>query len=476
MDNPMLHPWLEFSPEEMRSFGYRVIDMLVEHFDQVRDKPVTRRASRISLERSLREPIPEQGTEVNEVLEQLQQDVFCHIMHLDSPRFFAFVPSPSNFASVMAETLATGFNIFAGTWLEASGPAQVEIVTLDWLRQLCGMPDTTGGLFVSGGSVANLTALATARHMRLRDTVQNATVYFSDQTHSSIERALHILGFDSTQMRNIPCDDQFRIPLDILQHMVNADRASGLQPFCVVANAGTVNTGAIDPLPELARFCREEGMWLHIDGAYGAAAALSNQGKAWLQGLEHADSLTLDPHKWLFQPYEIGCVLVRDGQWLRETFHILPAYLQDIASAEHEVNFCDYGIQLTRKFNALKLWMSLKIFGLAAFRHAIERGIALAEAAEAMLRLSPRWEVVTPAQIGIVTFRYVVPGYNDAALDSLNHLLLERMMVDGFAMLSSTVLRGKTVLRLCTINPRAREADIQETLARLERFAEGIHL
>src|SRR5579885_346712 len=302
MDNPMLHPWLEFSPEEMRSFGYRVIDMLVEHFDQVRDKPVTRRASRISLERSLREPIPEQGTEVNEVLEQLQQDVFCHIMHLDSPRFFAFVPSPSNFASVMAETLATGFNIFAGTWLEASGPAQVEIVTLDWLRQLCGMPDTTGGLFVSGGSVANLTALATARHMRLRDTVQNATVYFSDQTHSSIERALHILGFDSTQMRNIPCDDQFRIPLDILQHMVNADRASGLQPFCVVANAGTVNTGAIDPLPELARFCREEGMWLHIDGAYGAAAALSNQGKAWLQGLEHADSLTLDPHKWLFSP------------------------------------------------------------------------------------------------------------------------------------------------------------------------------
>jgi aromatic-L-amino-acid decarboxylase len=245
-------------------------------------------------------------------------------------------------------------------------------------------------------------------------------------------------------------------------------------PFCVVANAGTTNTGAIDSLPVLAAYCRREGLWLHVDGAYGAAAALCERGRNLLQGLGEADSLALDPHKWLFQPYEIGGVLVREARWLRETFHILPEYLVDIEGSAGEVNFCDRGIQLTRGFRALKLWMSLKVFGAAAFRAALNRGFELAETAEAAVRGLPDWEVVTPAQLGIVTFRYAPPGMATEELDRLNHALVDGMIADGFAMVSSTVLRGQTVLRMCTINPRTTAGDVRETLARLDRIGRGM--
>jgi aromatic-L-amino-acid/L-tryptophan decarboxylase len=470
MDKTSANARLELTPEEMRALGYRVVDMLVEHFAQIREKQVTRKASREAMEERLREPAPQQGTDVGEVLAQLEQDVLSNIMHLDHPRFFAFVPSPSNFVSVMGDALAVGFNVFASTWLESSGPTEIELVTVDWLRQLCGLPDTAGGLFVSGGSMANLTALATARQIRLQGDMTDAVVYYSDQTHSSNERALRILGFQPNQMRRLPSDEQFRLSFPEVQRAVAADRAAGLRPFCLIANAGTTNTGAVDPLPEPAEFCRNEGLWLHVDGAYGAASVLCEQGRSLLPGLELADSLAIDPHKWLFQPYEIGCVLVRDSQWLRETFHILPEYLKDIERAEEEVNFCDYGVQLTRYSRALKLWMSLKVFGLEAFRQTIAHGIEQAELAEQVLRSSPCWQVVTPAQLGIVTFRYIVPDRSPEEIDALNLTLMEKLIASGFAMLSSTMLRGRVVLRLCTINPRTTEADIRETIQRLERY------
>jgi glutamate/tyrosine decarboxylase-like PLP-dependent enzyme len=299
-------------------------------------------------------------------------------------------------------------------------------------------------------------------------------VYCSDQTHSSIERGLRVLGFQDGQLRKVACDDDYRLQLPLLQSVVEADRALGHHPFCVVANAGTTNTGAIDPLPELAGYCQSEGLWLHVDGAYGAAAALCDRGQKLLAGLGRVDSLALDPHKWLFQPYEIGCVLVRDAQWLRQTFHILPEYLADIEGQEGEVNLCDYGIQLTRGFRALKLWMSLKAMGGSALGRAMVRGFELAEATEAMVRRLPDWEVVTPAQMGIVTFRYAADALTAEELNRLNGQLVQAMIADGFAMISSTVLRGKQVLRMCTINPRTTEADIQDTLTRLDRMRKEV--
>ena len=465
---------LNLSPEEMRTLGYRVVDLLVEHLSELREKPVTRRADRETLESRLRESLPEHGSSAEEVLDQLERDVFSNIMHLDHPRFFAFLPSPGNFVGVMADALASGFNVFAGTWLEASGPAQIELVTIDWLRQACGLPNSAGGLFVSGGTMANITALAVARHVKLGNMARNAVIYCSDQTHSCIDRGLRVLGFRDDQLHRIPSDSLFRLDLSALQRAVAADRGAGRVPFCVVANAGTTNTGAIDPLPALAEFCHQEDLWLHVDGAYGASAILCERGRVLLEGLGQADSLSLDPHKWLFQPYEAATVLVRNARWLRETFHILPEYLEDTQGLEGEVNYSDRGIQMTRGFRALKLWMSLKVFGEAAFGEALDRGFVSAEVAEAAVKTLPGWEVVTPAQMGIVTFRCVPEGMTIDEVNHLNRRLVGEMITDGYAMMSSTTLRGRTVLRMCTINPRTTEADVQETIRRLDDMARGL--
>lgn len=466
------HEKLSLSSEEMRALGYRVVDLIVEHFETLPGKPVTRRSDRASLEVRLREPCPEEGTDMLAVLDRLRRDVLDNIMHLDHPRFFAFIPGPSNFVGAMADALAAGFNVFAGTWLEASGPTEIELVTIDWLRQACGMPETAGGLFVSGGSMANITALAVARQVRLASGIEGAVVYGSDQTHSSIERGLRVLGFGAGQFRTVPSDGHYRLDVTALRRAIEADRAAGRIPFCVVANAGTTNTGAVDPLRDLAELCREEDLWFHADGAFGAAAVFCERGRALLDGLDQVDSLCVDPHKWLFQPYESGCVLVRNEPWLRETFHILPEYMEDTVGREGEVNMCDRGIQLTRGFRALKLWMSLQVFGRSGFEAAVNRGFELAEVAETAVRELPGWEVVTPAQMGVVTFRCVPEGMPAGQVDRLNGELASALIADGFAMVSTTVLRGQTVLRLCTINPRATEEDVRTTIGRLDRLAE----
>ena len=462
-DTPVDHT-LELSRDEMQKLGYQVVDLLVEHWTTLRSQSVSAGASRHVLEQRLREPLPEAPTAPDMVLQQLQQDVFGNILQLQHPRFFAFVPSPSNFVSVLADALVAGFNIFAGTWMAASGPEEIELITIDWLRDLCGLPQSTRGLFVSGGSMANLTGLAVARHVRLDNRLADAVAYCSDQTHTATDRAFRVLGFDASQLRKLPSDGALCLSVPALREAIAADRAAGKRPFCVIANAGTTSSGAVDPLGELADLCRDEQLWLHVDAAYGGAAVLCEQGRAVLAGIERADSLVLDPHKWLFQPIECGCLLVRDGDALRDTFRVRADYLQDVDRTFEEINFCDYGIQLTRSFRALKLWMSLKVFGLAAFRAAVAHGMELAAYAEAQLRQLPGWEVVTPAQLGILTFRYVQPGATAAQIDNLNDRLVGAMFADGFALLSSTRIHNRTALRLCPINPRTTEQDVQETL------------
>lgn len=462
---------LELTGEEMRSLGYRIVDQIVEHLENLASKPVMRVSPRFELEAELREPLPEQPTPVDSLLDQLRRAVWPNIGNIQHPRFFAFIPSPSNFISVMADALAAGFNPFAGNWFEGSGPAQIELVTVDWLREMCGLPETAGGLFVSGGSMANLTALAAARRAMLGERNDDAVIYFSDQTHNSVEKALRVLGFARGQIRALPSDENFRLPVESLRRAVAEDRADGKRPFCVVANAGATNTGAVDPLDQLADLCKRENLWLHADGAYGAAAGLSERGRKLLIGIERVDSLSLDPHKWLFQPFEIGCVLARDAKLLKKSFHTMAEYLEDTKRAEEEeINYYDYGVQLTRGFRALKLWLSIKTFGAAAFREAIHRGFELAEFAENVLRQSGRWRIVTPATMGIVTFRYVANGCSEIEVNEIHRRMVEMMAEDGFAFANSTTLRGQTVMRLCTINPRTTEDDVRATIRRLEQF------
>lgn len=461
-------PRIELSREEMRAMGYRVVDMLVEHFATLGEQRVGAKAVPEEIYAKLDEPPPEHGAPYESLLEQLQRDVFPSTMHVNHPRFFAFVPGPGNYVGAMAEALAAGYNVFAGTWLGGSAAEAVETVTIDWLRQLCGFEQNCRGLFVSGGTIANLTALTVARHVTLEDRIDGAVVYMSDQAHSSLEKALRVLGFLPPQIRRIPCDQRFRLPMDQLAAAIARDRESGLRPFCVIASAGTTNTGAVDPLRDLRALCDSEKMWLHVDGAYGAASALADEGRRQLDGLELADSLSLDPHKWLFQPFETGCVLVRRGEQLRATFRLLPDYLQDVHRNIEEVNYTDLGIQLTRSFRALKLWLSFKVFGVAAFRESIARGFRLAEVAERRLRESGCWEISSPAQMAVVCFRY------KSGDDALHARLVDAMLADGFALCTSTNLWGRTVLRMCTINPRTTDQDVVRTIDRLEELAAAI--
>ena len=458
---------LTLDPDIARRLGYRAVDALVDRLVQLPDLPVGEPAGREAMEARLREPLPERGSDPEVVLETVLRDVLSPGLRIDHPRFFAFVPGPGNPVGVLADALAAGFSTFAGAWLGSPGAAMVETVVLDWLREVCGLPATTQGLFVSGGSMANLTALAVALEERAGSERPRATVYLSDEAHSSVERALRVTGV--RHVRVLAADRDQRLVAADVAATAAADRAAGWLPTCVVATAGTTGTGAVDPLQELRAVCDEHGLWLHVDGAHGAAAMLSPHGRAQLRGLELADSLTLDPHKWLFQPLEAGCLLVRDGAALERTFSIAPPYLRDAAPADAEINFSDRGIQLTRQFRALKLWMSLKVYGAGAFRAAIEHGLALAEHAERRLARDPAWELVTPARLGIVTFRPSGAG------DELTARLPAAALADGFAYLSSCRVHGGTALRLCTINPRTTRADVDRTIDRLAALAQGAH-
>lgn len=457
----------------MREFGRQVVDLLVQRFVELRSTLVTRTAQPGTLDEILTASMPDEPQDLSQLLQQVVHQVYGQYGQTMHPRFFAFVPSPSNFISVMAESLVAGFNAFAGNWLEASGPTQMELATLAWLQRECGLPEEAGGIFTSGGSVANLTALAAARDAQLAGHLEGAVAFCSDQTHRAVDRAFHILGFRPGQLVRIPSDAHQRLPVAELAARIAADRASGLRPFCVIVNAGTTNTGAIDPLPEVAALCRQEQLWLHADGAYGAAAALTARGRELLAGLGEVDSLVIDPHKWLFQPYELGCVLVRDRRDLYRAFKMTGEYLQDVETIPDVINFYDFGPQMTRSAKALKLWLSLHAFGVQAFRAAIETGIRNAETAAEIIRETPGMELTTPPQLGVVTFRFAPPNTDDATAEAANRAIVHRGLTDGYATVTSTVLGGRSVLRLCTINPRITDDDLHGTIARLRGLGEA---
>lgn len=451
---------LTLPPGEFRRLAHQVADLVADHLEGIRDLPPVRSGSRAALDAVLREPPPEDPGDVEAALATAADVVLAHMQLGQHPRYFARVPSPSSPVGPLADALASGFNAIATSWAGAAGPTALELVVTDWLAQLLGMPDTTEGVLLSGGSMSSLTAFAAARLARSGGHDPDATVYCSAQTHASLPRALRALGFADDRVRVLACDDALRLPVEAVAGAIAADRADGRRPFLLIANAGTTNTGAVDPLAALADLACDEGLWLHVDGAYGAPGALVPQGAALLDGLGRADSLTVDPHKWLFAPYECGVLLVREPGLLASAFAMAPEYLADTRGPEPSLR--DRSLQLTRTSRALKLWLTIKAFGVGEIRGAIARGIALAEHAEATLRATPGWEIVTPAQLAVVTF---APQRGDPGA------LATALVEDGYAVVSSTVLGGRAVLRLCTINPRTTEAELDETIARLTALA-----
>jgi glutamate/tyrosine decarboxylase-like PLP-dependent enzyme len=465
---------LALSRKEMQDFGYKVVDAIVDHFETQDQKLPVATASRKEIDALFMEEIPEKPMAPDDVLNFVLENVMANSNVMTHPKAYAFVPGPSNYISVMSDTLATGFNIFSAGWVGSPAAVGIEINTLNWMLKLFNFPvKKGGGIFTSGGSMANLTALATARKVKCGEDFSKAIIYLSDQAHSSNIKAINILGFKKEQIRIIPTDIEFKFSINKLKNAIAKDKIEGLQPFCLIASSGTTNTGSVDPLEELSLICKAENIWLHVDGAYGAAAILSKNGKKLLKGIEKADSLTVDPHKWLFQPYEIGCLLVQNHKWLKSTFTEKPVYLRDIEGNQSEINFYDHGIELTRHFRALKFYMSIKTFGLQAFRKAIDYSIVLAEEVEEQLRASNKWEVVSPATLAIINFRYnpVSEKLSERKLDAMNQKISAKMMASGEALLVTTILQGHVVLRMCLINPRTTLKDVQETLILCEKFA-----
>jgi aromatic-L-amino-acid decarboxylase len=448
----------------MRRLGHLVADTVAHHLSTVREQPAYATLGTAEAERLLDRRAPAQGTDFETLLATLRDRVFPHAAREPHPGFMAYVPSCPTFPAVLGDWLATGFNFYAGVWPVAAGPNELELIVLDWFRQWLAMPEGTSGLLTTGGSAANLTAMIAARHHVTRgdaSLVAKLAVYASDQAHSSVTRAAWLAGIPRENVRSLPTDDEFQLRADALRTVLARDRAAGLAPLMVVANAGTTNTGSVDPLHDIATICERENVWMHVDAAYGGFAILTETGRRALAGIERADSVTLDPHKWLFVPFECGCLLVRDPHRLKAAFQIFPEYLADAQSGHEAVNFADYGEQLTRYSRALKVWMSVRYFGADAIRDAIDRGMMLARRLEQGVRESPLLEVVSPARFGIVCFRVRPEGTSeDTALDALNERVLARVVGDGRYFISSTRLRGAFALRACVLGFRTAEEDI----------------
>ena len=452
----------------MRRIGHQVTDLVAEHLATLRDQPAYSTLDRPSARALFDTNPPEQPSSFESILERFRANVMPHHAREPHPRFLGYIPSCPTFPAVAGDWLATGFNFFAGVWPVAAGPNEVELTVLEWFRRWMGMPEGSRGLLTSGGSAATVTAVVAARHAKLGDDYRALpllTAYCSDQAHSSFMKAAWIAGIPRENVRAVPSDEHYRLRMDKLREMVAADRTAGLLPFLVCATAGATNTGAVDPLHDLADYTRDEKLWLHTDSAYAGFSVLTASGKAMLDGLGRADTLTLDPHKWLYVPFECGCLMAREPSRLEAAFSVHPEYLHDVRARDSEVNFSDYGEQLTRYSRSMKVWVSVQYFGTAAIAAAQQRGMELAELAERLVREAPELEVLSPARFGIVCFRVHPRGMDDsAALNALNERVNSAINQTGFVLMSSTQLRGVFSLRLCIPGHRTREEDVRAVI------------
>ena len=461
---------LQMTPELMLDLARKTAELVVEWSEGLSEKDAWEGEFKKELEEQFMEDAPEDGRSATEVLEQAAREILPVAARLSHPRTFAFIPSAPTWPGVLADFMAAGYNINSATWLTASGPSQIELTVIDWFRRWLGYPDSAGGLLTSGGSAASLDALVAAREAA--GNPERGSVYMSDQSHTVQVRAAKIVGIRPEHIRMIPCDQCFRIDMKALAHAVAEDRAAGLNPIAVCANAGTSSSGAIDPLEAMADFCEKQGIWLHVDAAYGGFAVVTEKGKMLLRGIERADSVVLDAHKWFFQPYEAGGLLVKDARTLERAFTIHHDVLQDTLWGADHPNFSDHGLQLSRSFRALKIWMSIQTFGMAAFRKAISKGMELASRASEYVKENENFELLGPATLGIVCFR-INPAeaqLDEEALEEINRAVLARVFWDNRALMSSTTLGNTFSLRLCIINHTTTWNDVLETLEAIELF------
>ena len=461
--------------ETLRQLAHAAVDLAVDHLHGMRDgtvfTPMTAAERRVLLE----QPLRDDGRAPRAILDLVRDAVIPHPMGNGHPRFFGWVNSPPAPLGAVADLLAAAMNPSCAGGDHAA--IYVERAAVRWLMELVGMPtDGSMGLLVSGTSVASIVALAAARHRTGQalgwdiraDGMQGARprlrLYISAEGHSCLRKAAELLGLGASAVRTIPVDERFAMDVRALRDAVAADRRAGDVPFFVAASAGTVGTGAIDPLDALADLCAAEGLWFHVDGAYGALGVLAKDRAARFAGMGRADSLALDPHKWLSVPVECGCVLVRDGVLLRDTFSLVPPYLRTEEGKGFGGLpwFSEYGVQQTRGFRALKLWMVLQHLGRRGVTALVERHIALAERLASLVDAAPDLERLAPVDLSIVCFRYAPPHLHGDSkkLDALNQRVMEEVQASGAAFVTQTTLRGSFALRACILHYATTETDL----------------
>jgi aromatic-L-amino-acid/L-tryptophan decarboxylase len=473
----------DWTPDEIRRIGCRVIDLIAEHLSTLPDAPAFRPVPTERAQAFLSSPPPQDPVSPDDILRRFQETIEPFPFGNGHPRFWGWVNSPPAVMGIFAEALAAAMNPSCAGGNHAA--IYIEHQVTAWFRGLLGFPPASMGLLVSGGSMATLTALAVARHVKSGVDVRvaglrgaaPAAFYMSTEAHSCARKAIELLGFGSESVRTIPTDGEYRMKTEALEAAIEADRANGVRPIAVIATAGSTNTGAIDDLSAIAGVCRRHDVWMHVDAAYGGPAILTTEYAGALRALARADSVALDPHKWLFVPVEAGLVLIRDAEAMRSTFSLVPPYIRQPGSAGEVYGlpwFSEYGFQQTRGFRALKVWMTLQQFGLSGYRQAIEENLSLAAYLADGVDQEPDLELAAPPSLSVVCFRFVGGGAPDRsgdegdrdeeALTRLNRALLERLQLGGEAFLTSTELRGRFVLRACIVNYRSRKEDVDRML------------
>jgi aromatic-L-amino-acid decarboxylase len=468
---------LDPSGDEIREWGDSVIRFMTDYFGDLRDRRVYGQMSSREIRDRLDRAIPTKASGFDHLLKVFRETIVPFSRQNAHPRMFGYVQSPGTPIAAFADLLASILNANLTVWRSAPAPVEMERLTIDWIRQILGFNTEAGGLFVSGGSMANLAAIAAARQAK-DDPAGRLRIYASSETHFSIAKAAALLGIGRENLCDIAVDGRFRIQTDDLVAKITADLDAGHTPFCVVANAGTVNTGAVDSLKDIREIADRFQLWMHVDGSYGAFAILAESARKLFAGIERADSVALDPHKWLYLPVDVGCVIYRKPQIARAAFAHEAEYTRIIGQeADEAFAFWDYGPELSRRFRALKVWMLLKGVGLDSLSEAIESNLACARYLESMVRASDDFEMVAPVELSIFCFRHVpvqVKSESPQAIDAFNERLLIALQRDGSSYLSNATLDDRFALRGCILNYRTTLRDMEILLDDLRRLAKAL--
>jgi len=467
---------LELAPEEFRALGYQVVDRITEFLKSLPSKPVAPNESASAIRELISLPFPDRGEPAGRLLEHALDLLLEHSTFNSHPRFWGYITGSPAPIGALADLIASALNPNLGKWVLSPMGTEIEGQTVRWIAQMLDYPTDCGGLLVSGGSMANFVGFLAARRLKAPWPVQvsgavdvksgRLRVYTSAETHLWVQKAADLFGLGTDSIRWIATDEQFRMDPVALQKSILEDLRAGDRPFLVIGTAGSVGTGAVDPLPTLAAICREHGLWFHVDGAYGGFAAVLPEESADLRGLSEADSVAVDPHKWLYAPLEVGCALVRDPKALHDTFSYRPQYYHLVEDpAEKAINYYEYGPQNARGFRALKVWLCLRQAGREGYERMIGDNIRLAQTLYQLVQEHAELEPLSRS-LSITTFRYVPPdlkGSPDAEsyLNQLNTALLTRLQGGGEAFLSNAMLRGKFALRTCIVNFRTSIEDIK---------------